>query len=128
VSDSKARFFSRAALKRKTVTLPDDCGDVKIRQLSAAEVDDYLKKIQTAGTPEGTPFIDVAIWVAVRVMLDEDDKQIFTDDDAAKMRTGLSIAVLNKIVDEATPFSGIQVPAAAGAEDSEDPSKKPAAS
>jgi len=104
-------------LKREEVDVPEWGGSVLVREMTGTERDQYERRmVQAKGNKPGINLdglVNMRAWVAVRCIIGEDGKQLFSEKDVAALGRK-SAAALDRVYDVATRLSGLS------AEDVED--------
>jgi hypothetical protein len=103
--------FLRATFKRQSVEI-DGLGTVYVREVTAAEADEYARKEQAKNKDE----LANITWLTIRVLCDEQGNALLTDDDAPAVKA-LPLRYLKDIGKVAAQISGWAKPDEADAEE-----------
>lgn len=105
---SKEEILNRKALKREVVSVPEWGGDVLIRELTAAERDEYETR-HLKRDPDGQFRFDLKrarLNLVLLCMVNEHGERLFSEDDVESLG-GLSSRAIERIFAKAQRLSGI---------------------
>jgi hypothetical protein len=94
-------FLTRGKTRKTADVEIPDMGTVAVRELSAAEVSQYVKRHQ-----DGQDDVDSLAWLVTTSAIDDAGKPLFRPEDAAELRD-MPLHVLKPIADAVAKLAGL---------------------
>ena len=99
--------FLRAVLKTETVDVPEWGGPILLRELSAAQVVEFVRMNRAQADTDPGADMHRAAWTVIACWVDEAGDPILTEDDMAMLLATQPASLINRISVRAAVLSGM---------------------